>query len=274
MSLKYTTHDSENKIEKYWKRKKDYLLRDGTTHFAPQEYAKLHFNDEGKWSVTAACLGKIMDDVIASLPGLPPKITVTDGTASCGGNVMSFMCHPRYGCVNAVEIDPDTFKMLVSNFKYTKLYRYHSANVTPIRESYLNVMHTLWQQVVFLDPPWGGVGSNSTDGHPVDLTLGGKSLVDIVNDLYINRHVSGTQYVVLKVFRRFDTQKFNKHLQRGITWSLLQDRLTQEHKKLFSFPVLICSFHPTNPPTNQSNLRVRQPNQYSVKLSPATELSH
>lgn len=203
--------------------------------------------------MTAATLGRIIDDAIASLPGLPPKITITDGTASCGGNVMSFMCHSRYGHVNAVEVNAETFNLLRQNIQITKQLRPYSANVNTLFASYLDVMHTLEQDVVFLDPPWGGIGSNSKDGPLVDLQLGNKPLVEIVNDLYTNRHVKGTKYVVLKVCNRFNFEKFTDELLDGIILS------TSVENRALSFPVLIYSFNNTNPLTNQLN-------QYTVNL--------
>lgn len=225
-----------------------YLLGKGTTKFSKREYNLLKFNHEGQVSVTAARLAKIIDECIALLPNLPHDITVTDGTACCGGNVMSFMCHKRFKHVNAIEINAQTFELLCHNVNITRRLRHGTANVALINESYNHVMHKLKQDLVFLDPPWGIQEKNHPTRGPMDLHLEKTSIVKIVNQLHERRDTSGTRYVVLKVDIDFDVEKFKKLANDGISVTDFLD-LCPERRRLFSFRVLLCTFDSANPYT-------------------------
>lgn len=77
--------------------------------------------------------------------------TITDGSANMGGNTISFLMNKF--SVNVVEIDKPTCKILENNvslYKFDIKYKVFYADYTIIYEK-------LKQDIVFLDPPWGGL---------------------------------------------------------------------------------------------------------------------
>lgn len=79
------------------------------------------------------------------------KIVVTDATAHVGGNTLSFS--KAFKQVNAVEVNPVYFECLQHNINL-----YKRKNVRCIEGDYIQLMRSLHQDIVFIDPPWGGVG--------------------------------------------------------------------------------------------------------------------
>lgn len=65
--------------------------------------------------------------------------------------------------------------------------------------SYLDVMEGLVQDVVFLDPPWGGMGY--VEGDKLDLGLGGVPLAEICERLK-----SRCRYIALKLPLNFNLE--------------------------------------------------------------------
>ncbi|KAE9350517.1 hypothetical protein PF008_g6400 [Phytophthora fragariae] len=123
-------------------------------------------------------------------------LVVTDGTACVGGNVLSFC--DFFTHVNAIENDSTRVQMLRHNLQVLK-----KTNARCIHSNYLDVMLELQQDVVFLDPPWGG--PEYKDLEKVDLFLGGLPLHEICARLQGN-----TKCIVLKVPSNFDGDKFSK----------------------------------------------------------------
>ncbi|KAF4148649.1 RNA cap guanine-N2 methyltransferase [Phytophthora infestans] len=124
------------------------------------------------------------------------SLVVTDGTACVGGNVLSFC--DFFTHVNAVENDSTRMQMLRHNLQVLQ-----KTNVKCIYANYLDVMLELEQDVVFLDPPWGGPEYKGLD--KVDLFLGGFPLHDICSRLK-----GSAKCVVLKVPSNFDDAKFSQ----------------------------------------------------------------
>jgi hypothetical protein len=77
------------------------------------------------------------------------KIIVTDATAGVGGNSLTFGLYVWH--VNSVEIDYQRSMYLGQN-----AHLYHLDNLTVYYYDYLEIMNKLIQDVIFLDPPWGG----------------------------------------------------------------------------------------------------------------------
>lgn len=224
---------TDRRDPKIWK------CRGGTTAFTDDQIRQLRFHDEGLFSMTSADAAYIMNDHIARLhflQSLARGIEITDGCACCGGNVMSLMCDKRYLTINAVEWKPETFRMLDHNVKKTKNFRpcqTKGVNVNLFVGSYLSKMDTLTQDVVLLDPPWGGTGYRQNP--VIDLSLDGMSIVQIVNHLYTKREQNLTKYVILKVPTHWNRAEFERNLHDGIT---CQSLCSFKDK----FDVFVCGF--------------------------------
>lgn len=131
------------------------------------------------------------------------SLTITDATACVGGNVISFCDY--FAIVNAVECDLVRCEMLQHNLAVLE-----KGNAICIHASYLMVMQDLQQDVVFIDPPWGG--PEYKDLAKVDLFLDDIPLYDICKRLH-----GRAEIVVLKVPTNFDADKFAEHVPGKVT---------------------------------------------------------
>jgi 16S rRNA G966 N2-methylase RsmD len=76
--------------------------------------------------------------------------TITDATAGVGGNTLSFGMHFKH--VNAIELDEKR-----SNYLQNNVDIYGLKNINVCTGDSIKILPTLDNQdVVFLDPPWGG----------------------------------------------------------------------------------------------------------------------
>jgi hypothetical protein len=133
-------------------------------------------------------------NILTPIYGKEPIIT--DATANVGGNTISFYLN-GIKQVNAVEIDEQTCKMLKNN-----LTSYHLPTQTVHCQDYVDLYRQLQQDVVFLDPPWGG--HNYLRNPSLDLYLGDKNIIDICYDLINEKYAS---LLVLKVPINFNLQQ-------------------------------------------------------------------
>ena len=117
---------------------------------------------------------------------------ITDATACIGGNTVYF--EKDFKVVIAIEKDPEVFKILKTNT--TKSVNYNC--------SYLDIMYTIQQDLVFIDPPWGG--SNYKNEDTIILSLDGVNVLDVIDNIY---HF--TRFVALKVPNNFDISKLNEN---------------------------------------------------------------
>ena len=114
------------------------------------------------------------------------QCTLTDGTACVGGDTLSFSKHFKH--VNAVETNPVHARMLIHNVNV-----YGRKNVTVYEGDYTKLARTLQQDVVFLDPPWGGVNYKKNKQTP--LFLSNYPISYVASKLLHNR----AKLIVLKV---------------------------------------------------------------------------
>nr|CCA16623.1 conserved hypothetical protein [Albugo laibachii Nc14] len=128
--------------------------------------------------------------------------TITDATACVGGNVWSFS--DKFAHVHAVECDTTRYGMLCHNL--TILRSDH--NVTCWNENYLELMWSLHQDVVFIDPPWGGQQYREIE--KLDLYL-----VDIPLCVICDQLRWHAKLVFVKAPTNFDLEKLKKFVQSG-----------------------------------------------------------
>lgn len=140
---------------------------------------------------TAALISSYFDyDDISSL-------IVTDATSCIGGNTWAFAkCFKR---VNAVEINELHVDMLRHNMKELCLEK----KINVYHQNYLDVSGILQQDVVFIDPPWGGVRYRSSP--QVGLMDHDDEFVDL-DVLLANIELDpSTLVIVLKVPKNYST---------------------------------------------------------------------
>jgi predicted RNA methylase len=116
------------------------------------------------------------------------ECTITDATACIGGNSLLFLRDFKH--VNIVEKDFNVYKILIKN-----LNSFNNKNTYNC--SYNIIKFTLKQDVIFIDPPWGGTCYKNKK--KIKLYIDDINIIDIINDLY---HFA--EIVCLKIPSNFD----------------------------------------------------------------------
>ena len=80
-----------------------------------------------------------------------PNLVVTDATSCIGGNTWAFALIFKH--VNAIELEKIHSDMLKHNMSLMKL----NDKITIYNTNYLDIYSNIEQDIIFLDPPWGGV---------------------------------------------------------------------------------------------------------------------
>lgn len=94
----------------------------------------------------------MLENIERYFPNLS-KLSITDGTACIGGNARMFV--GVFNRVNLVDISKIHMDILLHNFRVLGLSNRSDVNI--VMGNYLNVATQLSQDIIFLDPPWGGV---------------------------------------------------------------------------------------------------------------------
>lgn len=169
--------------------KRDFYFR----HVPPELRAQLVLDHEASYSVTdQVTADKITKDIRLFVSS---NATITDGTACAGGNTYSFA--KTFKQVNAIEIDPDRFSYLVNNISILG-----TSNVNYICGDVYKECPKQYQDVLFLDPPWGG--PDYKNNLNIRLYLSNKELSEICIDLSLY-----CKYIALKVPINFRVDIFD-----------------------------------------------------------------
>ena len=174
---------------------------------------KLQISDIGKYSISTPKHAKLINFIIEKYyPKKQKTITITDATANVGGNTIAFGKTVKH--VNAVEIIPEHCKMLKNNVSVYKL-----KNVDVHCGNYLNIMNKLKQNVVFIDPPWGGRDYKKHKSLKLYLYTDNEKKV-VLEDV-INK-IKDVELVVLKVPYNFDFINFYQKIKytKIVTYNL------------------------------------------------------
>lgn len=175
-----------------------------TKHFFPREKEvdmnKIRMTKESLYSTTPPEEAeKITQIIIKYMDKSPLNSVLTDGTSNVGGNVLNFSKH--FKTVNAVEMDNTTFNALRNNMNV-----YKRNNINFYNNDYTKVMNELKQDVIFMDPPWGGP-SYKLHKH-LNLYLSNISIGTIVGQLKDKAHL-----IAVKVPLNFNYNAFIKEAE-------------------------------------------------------------
>ena len=111
---------------------------------------KFFMNDESRYSITRPFeSSQITDFIISSIKKDPTELIITDGKACVGGDTINFSMIFKH--VNAVELNVNTYNLLLLNIK-----NFNRKNITTINNNYIQIYHTINQDVIYLDVPWNG----------------------------------------------------------------------------------------------------------------------
>jgi hypothetical protein len=157
---------------------------------------KLKLTTEGIFSfsgkVASAELCKYISSVFKT-----NNITITDGTSNNGSDTIAFCLNFKF--VNAIELNKVNFQVLKNNIK-----TYNLKNVNLINDDCLKHIGTLKQEVLYFDPPWGGV--NYKKEKNLKLYLGELE----VSDIY-NTYIKNCKVMIFKLPVNYD---FNNFVQK------------------------------------------------------------
>lgn len=169
------------------------------------DMSKLLLTEEGIYSISKPVDSEIISSNIEKILG--KNIIITDATANVGGNTISFA--EKFKKVNAIEIDDVNFHVLKKNIKVYEL----NEKVDTIHNNYMFVFNKLKQDVVFIDPPWGGRGYKDLKVLDLGLRDGKNSMIYIGN--IVRRIMTDrlAKMAVIKVPFNFSFDKFETMLK-------------------------------------------------------------
>ena len=159
---------------------------------------RLRFTDVSVYSVTPFQQAKYTADTLLAfytLDELKTKI-LTDATSCIGGNTVEFAKLVKH--VNAVEIETVHADILKSNLRELNV-----SNVTVIKNNYLNVVNMLKQDIIFIDPPWGGTTYKHRENIELCLANSNISISKLINEYLCNV----CQILIVKLPTNYDFKK-------------------------------------------------------------------
>ena len=183
----------------YRKAKIQYLFSQENSIF----HDALQYDDVSLYSSTDQLTARATTRVLQTLPGVTEVSTITDATACIGGNTLEFA--RAFAHVHAVELDPTRASMLRHNLTLLHMEK----GVTIYEADYCDLHPTLRQDVVFLDPPWGGKRYKHQEC--VRLYLSDRDVGDLCGAILLH-----TPYVVVKVPCNFDVRHFAQTVQKRV----------------------------------------------------------
>ena len=167
---------------------------------------KIRITDIGLYSITKKNEAFFITNLITKYFG-ESHIVITDSTACCGGNTISFLLHPQIEKVNPVEMNELHFEILKNNIE---LYKHH-VKVDLIKSNYLDIAHNLQQDVIFYDLPWGG--KNYIEKEEITLGLYTNNHFFISLASIVNQMKDKTKLQVLKIPLNFGFTKFLREIE-------------------------------------------------------------
>ena len=166
-------------------------------------YNKLQIDDVGLYSISTPKNADIISKIIKK-NFLSQNIIVTDAMAGVGGNTLSFASFFYY--VNSIEIDTKRFNYLVSNIGL-----YDKTNVLCIKGDYMDIIYKIYQDVIFIDPPWGG--KSYKDFETVSITIGDNTLEDLCEKIRIDKLC---KMIILKLPLNYNIENFSDQLKENM----------------------------------------------------------
>jgi hypothetical protein len=125
------------------------------------------------------------------------NFTITDGTANVGGNTLNFSSY--FSKVNSIELFKDYYNVL----KYNCVNIYKRKNINFYNASCLDIVPTLKQDVIFIDPPWKGKFYKIYD--KINLNLGSEDIYDVIKKWF---DLNLAKLFVIKCPRNFNFDPF------------------------------------------------------------------
>lgn len=163
----------------------------------PYEIRKLIQADEvAMFSITHQ---DIADEMSRQLKKYIKDGSITDGTACVGGNTISFC--KFFDKVYSFEIDKTRFEMLKNNVEVAFKFK----NCVFYNESMMNLDVHKRADMLFMDPPWGGV--DYMEEERLDLFIDEIPLYEVCD-----KFRGKFKNIAIKVPKNFNIRKFRENL--------------------------------------------------------------
>jgi 16S rRNA G966 N2-methylase RsmD len=167
-------------------------------NFFPANNDKILIDDVGKYSITLPDKTKIITNLISKYLN-SKDIIVTDAMACIGGDTLSFS--KEFKSVNAIELDKTRFEYLKHNMNL-----FDCTNITFYNDDYLKLINTIKQDVIYIDPPWGGPDYKTKKN--IKIKIGDKKLEEICDEI-IEKKLC--KLLVLKLPYNYDLAELKFH---------------------------------------------------------------
>ena len=146
-------------------------------NYFPVEYVScipLKLSSVGKYSISKPWLSRKIVNIMKQYIGDLSTKVITDATANNGGDTIRFSKH--FQKVHSIELDSLEYSYLKNNVE-----SYQCDNVNLYQGDCRTVISTLTQDLIYIDPPWGGEEYRSHK--KLDLYLGNTHVIDFVKSL-------------------------------------------------------------------------------------------
>lgn len=165
------------------------------------KWRELQISKEAVFSVTPPQYTKIITEnisrVMEAVYGIKKnEIVITDASSCVGGDAIAFARTFKH--VNCVEFQKDHLMMLKNNLN---IYNLH--NTTFYLGSYEDYYNKLKQDVIYMDPPWGGLDYKKAKN--LRLKYGETPIEDLVLR-------AASKFIVLKLPKNYDIKYLQKKL--------------------------------------------------------------
>jgi|GEM_PF-2548422 len=200
------------------KDKRDFLFR-----YVPvdQRYA-IRYDDEALYSTTdQVTANKIAKEILRFVS---KDSIVTDATACIGGSALALS--KCFKIVYAIELDKDRYELLNYNMKLLKC-----TNVICINNDALKQCEILRQDIIFLDPPWGGPEYKKETS--IDLFISNIPFYEICITLS-----KVCKFIVIKVPVNFNQKSFIEKTNSYLKLIYKNEKLRKMHLLIFNVVIL------------------------------------
>ncbi len=167
-------------------------------NFFPSNNDKILIDDVGKYSISLPEKTKVISNLIAKYLN-SKDLVITDAMACIGGDTLTFA--KNFKKVNAIELDKLRFQYLKHNMAI-----FNVNNIEYINDDYLNIYNKLEQDVIYIDPPWGG--PDYKNKKTMKIKIGDRKLEDLCDDIIQNKLC---RLLVLKLPYNYDLTELKFH---------------------------------------------------------------
>jgi 16S rRNA G966 N2-methylase RsmD len=186
-------------------------------------YSDIMVTTEGKYSISDNSSSDILVELIGKY-FKSKNLIITDGTGNNGSDTIALAL--VFKTINSIELDETNFKALENNVKQV----YKLSNVNLYKGSSLDFFKKKYQDVIYLDAPWGG--TQYKENSRIELYMDGKDLGQIYNE--------NKKYTKLFIFKLPKNYDFTNFIQKTMITKYYMYLYTKNNKPKFFFMFVPC----------------------------------